>query len=83
MGPPLRLIFYRGYSLFLKNYEENKQSTVFWPFQLKNALILTTSGFYGHGEFNDDIYNLCTTTQGCYARPRRHQDRVPIGARCR
>ena len=52
----------------------------FLAFSTKKRANFDYSRVFGHGEFNDDIYNLCTTTQGCYALPRRHQDRALIDA---
>jgi hypothetical protein len=42
---PLRLIFYRGYPLFLKDYEGKNKVLFFLAFTTENALILTTTGF--------------------------------------
>jgi hypothetical protein len=42
---PLRLIFYRRYPLFLKDYKGKNKVLFFGLFNGKNALILTTTGF--------------------------------------
>jgi hypothetical protein len=69
----LRLIFYRGYPFsnpgvppFLQGVPqdyERKKSTVFWPFQRKNSLISTTTGF--------SAMESSMITFIIYAQPRR------------
>jgi hypothetical protein len=65
MDPLLTVNFYRKYPppLFLKNYEEKIKVLFFWPFQRKNALISTTTGF--------SAMENSMMTFIIYARPRR------------
>jgi hypothetical protein len=59
----LWLIFYRGYPLFINDYEGENKVLFFWPFQRKNALISTTIGF--------SAMENSMMTFIIYARPRR------------
>ena len=68
LTPPLRIM-------------REKTKYYFVVFSTEKCANFDYEKVFDHGEFNDNIYNLCTTTQGCYARPQRHQDRAPIGAR--
>jgi hypothetical protein len=71
----LLLIFYRGTPFSLR-IMGGKIKYCFLAFSTEKRANFDYNRVFGHGEFNDDIYNLCTTTQGCH--PRRHQGSVSV-----